>query len=110
LKQKKKQQKSKNKGGNALLMIGAVVLLGGIGWYALHSSEPPPVDMAARQAAMNMVKILPPEQFTGKTREAYQAAKDVPEVLSKMPCFCGCMEDSGHQSNLFCFSDRHGVT
>ena len=30
--------------------------------------------------------------FTGKARAAYQAAKDIPEILAQLPCFCGCMD------------------
>jgi hypothetical protein len=48
--------------------------------------------------------------FEGKTRDAYQAAADIPEVLQELPCFCGCMQHNGNENNLFCFRDGHGAT
>jgi hypothetical protein len=43
-----------------------------------------------------------------ETVKAYQAARDVPEVLEHMPCYCGCFSNSGHRNNLDCFKDNHG--
>ena len=40
---------------------------------------------------------------------AYQAAKDIPEVLERLPCYCGCFTNAGHRNNLDCFRDDHGV-
>lgn len=41
-----------------------------------------------------------PEQV----RLVYQAAGQATELLSGMPCYCGCMESSaGHKSNMNCF-------
>ena len=53
--------------------------------------------------------MLSPTLFSDeKTRAAYQVAKDIPEVLEQLPCFCGCMTSFGHKNNLFCFKDQHG--
>ena len=41
---------------------------------------------------------------------AYQAAKDVPEVLEHVACYCGCYGNSGHRNNLDCFKDSHGLS
>lgn len=51
-------------------------------------------------------------------RQAYQFALDNPEVLSFIPCYCGCTSE-GHTSNEHCFVrsrsssgvvfDRHGA-
>lgn len=35
-------------------------------------------------------------------RATYRFAAEHPEVLSYMPCFCGC-QDEGHRSNVDCF-------
>ena len=45
-----------------------------------------------------------------EVQQAYQAARDVPDVLEHMPCYCGCFANSGHRNNLDCFKDNHGVT
>jgi len=57
-----------------------------------------------------LISTLDPAQFTGKARAAYQAAKEIPEVLVELPCFCGCMDSKelGHKNNLYCFADSHG--
>lgn len=34
---------------------------------------------------------------------AYKAAAAMNDVLQYMPCYCGCAESAGHQSNLNCF-------
>jgi len=53
-------------------------------------------------------KTLNPNLFKGKARQAYQMAREIPEVLAKMPCFCEC-EAFGHENLLDCFVDRHGA-
>ena len=52
-------------------------------------------------------KTLDPELFKGEAKRAYQVAREIPEILAQMPCFCGC-EAVGHQNLLDCFVDRHG--
>ena len=105
-----KPNKDKNKQGNLLLGIAAIVALAGIAWFSLQLTEKPSTDSpAAKQQVHVQLQTLPPAMFTGKTRDAYQAAKDVPEVLEQIPCYCGCMQNSGHQHNLFCFLDEHAV-
>ena len=72
---------------------------------------------------------LPPIPFQGYTpprpvevvTSAYEFAAAHPEILSYVPCFCGC-EQAGHQGNHDCFVksrdaqgnvvewDEHGVT
>lgn len=49
-----------------------------------------------------VVRQAPPEIL-----EAYIFAAKHPEVLSYMPCFCGCQKDVSppHQSNYDCFID-----
>ena len=52
-------------------------------------------------------KTLSPALFTGKTARAYQTAKKVPELIERMPCYCGCFKGNGHRNNLDCYVDRH---
>ena len=52
-------------------------------------------------------KTLDPKLIKGKDREGYQVAKEIPEILAQMPCFCGC-EAVGHENLLDCFVDEHG--
>jgi Protein of unknown function with PCYCGC motif len=59
------------------------------------------------------LKLLPatlsPAMFSGQTREAYQIAKDIPETLAQLPCFCYCDYSVGHKSLHSCFEDEHSV-
>jgi hypothetical protein len=52
---------------------------------------------------------LSPEKFPGKTREAYQAAKDIPRTLAQLPCYCHCDRGMGHKSLHSCFEDDHAA-
>jgi hypothetical protein len=95
------------------------VILAGIGWAVFNNStnEPaqqiaavaPPTNPALLPIDNTAGQTMPPEIFLdAKTREAYQVAKDIPDVLRELPCFCGCMQTHGHKNNLFCFMDEHG--
>lgn len=53
-------------------------------------------------------KTLDPHHFKGKARQAYQIAKEMPEVLAQIPCFCDC-DAFGHENLLDCFIDQHGA-
>lgn len=53
---------------------------------------------------------LPAAQFQGRVRDAYQAAADIPQVLSGLVCYCGCDKSQGHRHLLDCFVDTHGST
>jgi hypothetical protein len=47
----------------------------------------------------------PPARPMDVVRAAYQFAAEHPEVLSYVPCYCGC-ERSGHRGNEDCFVSR----
>jgi hypothetical protein len=88
------------------------------------------VEMAASQAKLGprQQASFPPIPFQGyqppRSKEvitaAYEFAAEHPEILSYVPCFCGC-ENSGHSGNHDCFVksrnaagdvvewDEHGV-
>jgi hypothetical protein len=99
---------SPNKKRNLGLTIAALLILAGIAWVSLRgTNEPqPPEESVVNTKAAG---VLSPALFTDeKARAAYQTAKDIPEVLEQLPCFCGCMMNMGHKNNLFCFMDQHG--
>jgi hypothetical protein len=53
-------------------------------------------------------RTLDPSLFRGKSKQAYQIAREIPEVLAQIPCFCEC-EVFGHENLLDCFIDGHGA-
>lgn len=54
--------------------------------------------------------VLDPNQFTRQeVRHAYWIATQIPEMLNKLYCWCGCENRGTHRSNLGCFEDRMGI-
>jgi len=50
---------------------------------------------------------LPVSGFVGKTREAYEVAKKIPQTLAQLPCYCECDIGFGHKSLHTCFVNDH---
>jgi hypothetical protein len=65
----------------------------------------PATPQMPRPYTLEPTSFDPPE-----VRASYQAARDKPEVLEQMACYCGCFSSSGHRNNLDCFKDNHGLT
>lgn len=53
-------------------------------------------------------QTLTPEIFSGNKRLAYQAAKEIPQTLAQLPCYCHCDRGEGHKSLHSCFESEHG--
>jgi hypothetical protein len=51
---------------------------------------------------------LSPELFTGNIKLAYQSAKDIPQTLAQLPCYCHCDRGHNHKSLHSCFESEHG--
>ena len=54
-------------------------------------------------------QTLPPAFFGGRVKQAYQIARDIPEVLDKLYCYCLCKENNGHKNLLTCYVDNHAA-
>ncbi|MCG5078531.1 PCYCGC domain-containing protein [Paraburkholderia tagetis] len=55
--------------------------------------------------------VLNPNQFADKeVRHTYWVATQIPVVLNKLYCCCGCENRGVHRSNLQCFEDQMAVT
>jgi hypothetical protein len=101
-------------GATALAMV---VTLG----LALRAETPPGIrgDVAARGSAPAAVAqwvrretrpTLDPARFTGMASTAYQVAREMPDVLDQLQCYCACRYEYGHVSLLSCYADSHGST
>lgn len=53
--------------------------------------------------------LLSPDLFKGKTAYTYQIAKEIPEILDNIYCYCNCQIHSGHKSLLSCYTDKHAA-
>ena len=74
------------------------------------------LDLSVAEAGGGIVQPIPrrprpstlsPALFEGKAAQAYRIAKDVPELVEQMPCYCGCFKSHNHLNNLDCYVDRH---
>jgi hypothetical protein len=93
---------------NVALGFAAIAIMVGIAWVSLRGTNEPAEDTASAILS-KAADVLSPSLFSDeKARAAYQTAKDIPDVLEQLPCFCGCMKEFGHKNNLFCFKDQHG--
>lgn len=53
---------------------------------------------------------LSPTKFFGKTKQAYEVARQIPVTLAQLPCYCHCDESVGHKSLHSCFEDEHAAS
>lgn len=52
-------------------------------------------------------QVLDPERFSRpEVRHGYWIAKQIPALLNKLYCWCGCENRGIHRSNLQCFEDE----
>lgn len=78
--------------------------------HAPHATQPARVPAYQTAAATkNLGPTLAPDQFIGKTRDAYRVAKQIPETLAQLPCYCECDRGYGHKSLHSCFEDDHAA-
>lgn len=77
------------------------------------NSSAPVADVPAHYETAEGLSVLgsslAPEQFEGTTRAGYQAAKEIPQTLAQLPCYCHCDQGMGHKSLYSCFKDRHAA-
>ena len=75
-----------------------------------HSHNPkrvPAFEVAPTRASL--APTLDPERFTGMTRDAYRAVRQIPTTIAQLPCYCHCDEGFGHKSLYSCFEDEHAA-
>lgn len=51
---------------------------------------------------------LSPDLFSGNKKLAYQAAREIPQTLAQLPCYCHCDRGHNHKSLHSCFESEHG--
>ena len=119
-------------GGIVGLLVVAVLMVNSASKDQTQSSRPTPVSQStpahdhAPNASASAVKNIPaffevapsksslaptlePEQFTGPTREAYRAVRQIPVTIAQLPCYCHCDKGYGHKSLYSCFEDDHAA-
>ena len=118
------RDRKKRRHGRSILIAVAIIggtVVGGVLTFRAASRdassiEPRPVASSAPVAAATPVArretrpTLDPAGFTGKATLAYQVAREIPEVLDQLQCYCACRSQYGHVSLLSCYVDGHGST
>jgi uncharacterized protein with PCYCGC motif len=66
--------------------------------------------LPAKPQSVRPITLSPSDFPEPEVKAAYQAAKDAPDALEHVACYCGCFSSSGHRNNLDCFKDQHGAT
>ncbi len=100
-----------------LLLVGVLVVVVGTGGYWWLRSGPVAAPALGAGPAFALPAIprnprpvtLPPNLFSGKVAEAYRIAREAPELIERMPCYCGCYKNVSHQNNLDCYVDKHAA-
>ena len=117
---------ARSKGGGLRLWgvafaVAAVVLVIVVAWQAqtpapVNSSQPavsaklPPGMLVPAVARRETRPTLDPALFVGKAALAHQVAREIPDVLDQLYCYCYCDKHMGHKSLLSCFTDGHAAT
>jgi len=72
-----------------------------------NSSSPTVAPTAARRETR---PTLDPARFVGKAAAAHRIAREIPDVLDQLYCYCACDKQQGHKSLLSCYTDGHAAT
>ena len=65
---------------------------------------------SAQVARRETRPTLDPGLFVGKAAAAHQVAREIPDVLDQLYCYCQCDKHIGHKSLLSCYTDGHAAT
>jgi hypothetical protein len=69
---------------------------------AASAPPPPPAVEAGSPIAVPPIPFADAARPLDVVRAVYMFAADHPEILSRVPCFCGC-QTMGHRNNDDCF-------
>ena len=76
---------------------------------APSAPNPIPAHFEVPPSKSSLGPTLEPEKFTGITREAYRAVREIPVTFAQLPCYCHCDRGFGHKSLYSCFEDDHAA-
>lgn len=73
------------------------------------AAQPIPAHFEVAPSRSALGPTLAPEKFTGITRDAYRAVREIPVTIAQLPCYCHCDRGFGHKSLYSCFEDDHAA-
>ena len=71
------------------------------------AAQPMPAHYETAPSRSSLGPTLDPEKFIGLARDAYRAAREIPQTLAQLPCYCHCDRGMGHKSLHRCYEDLH---
>jgi uncharacterized protein with PCYCGC motif len=87
----------------AAVAIGLLVIVGFGAWQMRAAAD-------ANGGGASASLTQDPELYRGDIRQAYIVARDHPELLAQLDCYCGCEQHEGHKNLLDCFRTNHGAS
>jgi len=94
------------------ILIFTLLMINEMSCKSVSQETNPEAFRILKQESINpktgLPRTLDSSLFRGKAKQAYQVAREIPEILAQIPCFCEC-EAYGHENLLDCFIDNHGA-
>ncbi len=102
--------------------LGALVVIAVAGVVLAWRAQAPVPPAAPGDPALSAVKAVPavalretrptldPALFVGKAALAHRIAREIPDTLDQLYCYCECDKHMGHRSLLSCYTDGHAAT
>jgi hypothetical protein len=102
--------------------LGALVVLAVAGAVLAWRAQAPPTHVAASGSGRSPGNVVPalarretrptldPALFVGKAALAHRVAREIPDTLDQLYCYCECDKHMGHKSLLSCYTDGHAAT
>jgi hypothetical protein len=94
--------------------VTGVLLVGWLAWVPVDTSDADDFLKGPRPSSSGFLRRetkppLSPSRYVGQTARAYQIAREIPDILDQLYCYCECDKHLGHKSLLSCFTDDHGA-
>ena len=112
----KKHAKSPRSTKSLPIIIAVVIVIFVGGYFYDKNSRDYPIAIkdvsAANIDALRGGETRPtlsPAQFFGKAARTYKIARENPELIDSIYCYCNCKKNFGHKSLLTCFVDKHAL-
>lgn len=86
----------------AAAVIGLLIIAGAGAWQMRAAAD-------SNRGGASASLTQDPALYQGDTRQAYTVAREHPELLAQLDCYCGCEQHEGHKNLLDCFRTNHGA-
>lgn len=98
----------------AIPLLVSICMMGIAAPFSLASEPWPPKDTSSHWKGNETHSTLDPSLFRGEflggqysIEKAYRAAKEIPQILDHLYCYCHCEKTIGMKSLLSCYTNEH---